>query len=138
MHTRTHVPSFPFNAAAVLNALERSIAQVDTGSYPPFNIIEDGDNGFTIELAVAGFSEEQIKISLEKRVLTVEAEAVEEDADRTFHHKGIAQRAFRRTFRLGEHVEVRGASMTNGLLVIKLERVVPEDEQPKRIEITRQ
>jgi len=138
MHTRTHAQPFPFNAAAVLNALERSIAQVDTGSYPPFNIIEDGENGFTIELAVAGFSEEQIKISLEKRVLTVEAETLEEDAERTFHHKGIAQRAFRRAFRLGEHVEVRSASMTNGLLVIKLERVVPEDEQPKRIEITRQ
>lgn len=138
MHARARIHSLPFNPAAVLNALERSIAHVDTGSYPPFNIVEEGEGRFSIELAVAGFTDEQIDISVEKRILTIEGKTDEEGDDRTFLHKGIAQRAFRRAFRLGEHVEVRDASMTNGLLAIKLEKVVPEGEQPKRITITRQ
>lgn len=137
MQARTRIPAtFGINPAAVLNALERSIAQVDTASYPPFNIVQDDETSFTVEMALAGFTENQIEISVEKRELTVEGKPAQEE-ERNYLHKGIAQRAFRRVFRLGDHVEVREASMTNGLLTIRLVQEVPEAEQPKRISITR-
>ena len=139
MHARTRSAApFNFNPAAVFDALERSIAQIDNNSYPPFNLAKVGDDGLVIEVAVAGFSDEEISISLEKLQLTIEGKPAEiEGEEPVFLHRGIARRAFRRSFRLGEYVEVKSAEMTNGLLTIRLAREVPEEAQPKRIEITR-
>lgn len=136
MNAHARTPNFAINPAAVFGALERAISQIDTGSYPPFNVVRLGDHEFQIELAVAGFTEEQISISVEKRQLTIEGK-IDDEGEREYLHKGIAQRAFRRAFRLGEHVNVAGASMVNGLLAITLKREIPEAELPKKIEITK-
>lgn len=133
--SRATVP-FGLNPAAILNAMEKSISQVDNASYPPFNIVQDDDDRYTIEMAVAGFTEDQISVQVEKRNLVIEARHAAGDA-RTFLHKGVAQRSFRRVFRLGENVEVRDASLTNGLLSVSLERVLPESAKPRQIAIAR-
>lgn len=137
MHMKSRTPApFGLNPAAILNAMEKSLVPGDSSTYPPFNIVQDGDDRFTIEMAVAGFSEDQISIQVEKQNLVIEASPAGADK-RSFLHKGIAQRAFRRVFRLGEHVQVRDASLTNGLLAVSLERVLPEQARPRQIAITR-
>jgi len=133
-HARPH--NFHLTPAAMFGALERAISQIDTGSYPPFNVVRLDTHEFQIELAVAGFTEEQVSISVEKDQLTIEGK-IEDAEGRDYLHKGIAQRAFKRAFRLGQHVRVSGASMTNGLLAISLKREIPEAELPKTIEITK-
>lgn len=139
LHHHRASAKFPFDPAAVFGALERSIAQLDSGSYPPFNIVKDGEDAFHIEFALAGFTEEDISITIEKNTLTIEGKIREtEDADgRVYLHRGIAQRGFRRSFQLADHVVVEGAEMTNGMLFVKLRREVPEAALPRSIAITR-
>lgn len=106
-------------------------------NYPPHNVIKTGENTVTIEVAVAGFSEGEIDISLDKRVLTIAgARKTEDDAAYEYLHRGISSRDFRHTFTLADHVEVRSASVTNGILRVYLEREVPEEDRPKSIAIT--
>ena len=112
--------------------LERMMdrAQKSTGDgYPPYNIERIADENqhtekLRITLAVAGFSEDDLDISLEENQLTIRG--VQEDDDREYLHRGIAARQFQRTFVLAEGIEVAGASLENGLLTISLERVEPE------------
>ncbi|MFZ3584929.1 Hsp20 family protein [Loktanella sp. DJP18] len=137
MQARHNLPTFGLNPAAMLSAFERAIDQADSGSYPPFNILKSGEHTFSVEIALAGFSDEQITISVERRELIVEAKPAAEDETRSYLHKGIAQRAFRRVFRLGEHMQVADASMADGMLVISLVREIPEADQPRRVNITR-
>ena len=106
--------------------------------YPPHNIIKTGDTSdhdYQIEIAVAGFSEDEINVELSERLLTVTGEHV--SRGREFIHRGISTKKFRRTFRLSEYVEVIGASMKDGLLVIDLKVIVPEEKLPRKIKITR-
>ena len=108
---------------------------VSTG-YPPYNIEVTGDERYAVTLAVAGFSEADIDISVEKGVLTVRGRK-EDDAERKFLHQGIANRAFERKFNLADFVEVTGASLENGLLTIALRKEIPEAMKPRKIEIGR-
>lgn len=108
---------------------------VSTG-YPPYNIEVTGDERYAVTLAVAGFSEADIDISVEKGVLTVRGRK-EDDAERKFLHRGIANRAFERKFNLADFVEVTGASLENGLLTIALRKEIPEAMKPRKIEIGR-
>ncbi|GER01837.1 heat-shock protein IbpA [Iodidimonas muriae] len=112
-------------------------ARLDSASqsYPPYNIEKLGDDEYRVTMAVAGFSADELDVVLEDRVLTVTGRATEEDDSRTFLHRGIAKRAFERTFRLAETVEVKGAGFENGLLTISLERRVPEHMKPRQITI---
>jgi molecular chaperone IbpA len=103
-------------------------------SYPPFNIKKIGDNTYTIEMAVAGFSKSDIDIEFSEDKLTVKGE-IKDDATQTWLHKGIANRNFTRTFALNEHVVVMGADLQNGMLLINLERILPENKKPRKIEI---
>ena len=137
MHTRAIPGTFAINPAALMHAFERAIAQDDTASYPPINIVKTDENAFSVEMALAGFTEEQISISVEKRKLFIEGKTNEEDGSKTYLHKGIAQRAFRRVFALSEYVEVVDASMIDGMLVIKLKREVPEADLPRQISISK-
>lgn len=106
-------------------------------NYPPHNVIKTGENSVTIEVAVAGFAEGEIDISVDKRVLTIAgARQTEDDAAHEYLHRGISSRDFRHTFTLADHVEVRSASVTNGILRVYLEREVPEEDRPKSIAIT--
>ena len=116
-----------------------SLAQPDQSqSYPPYNIERTGENAYRITMAVAGFDETEISIEAREHVLTVKGEkAPEEDVEGVeFLHRGIAKRAFERRFQLADHVEVKGASMRNGLLHIDLVREIPEAMKPRRIEIS--
>jgi molecular chaperone IbpA len=102
-------------------------------------VIKTGDDTVTIEVAVAGFREGEIDISLDKRVLTISgAKKTEENTDWDYLHRGISSRDFRQNFTLAEHVEVRSASIRDGILSVNLERVIPEEARPKSIAITYQ
>ena len=105
--------------------------------YPPYNIEKCGDNNYVITIALAGFNEDDIEIKSQRGILEITGSAPKTDADKVYLHKGIAQRAFTRKFSLEENVEVEGADLTNGLLSIKLLRVVPEEQKPKMIQINR-
>ncbi len=110
-----------------LERLVERTAKSGNDGYPPFNIEQSSENGFRITLAVAGFREDDIAITVEERQLMIRGrQADEADEGRVFLHRGIAARAFQRSFVLADGVEVAGATMENGLLHIELERAVPE------------
>lgn len=106
-------------------------------AYPPHNIIQTDESKYVIELAVAGFEENEISVELQEQVLTVTGEQNRDsDPSEIYHHRGISARNFIRTFRLAEHIHVIGAALKNGILAITLERVIPEESKPKKIAIT--
>lgn len=106
-------------------------------NYPPHNVIRTGDNLFRIEVAVAGFSEEELDVALEGRMLTVRGErSRDEDEQTEYLHRGISGRNFERTWPLGDNMEVRGATVKNGILTVSLELIVPETDKAKKIPIT--
>jgi HSP20 family molecular chaperone IbpA len=94
--------------------------------YPPYNIEATSENAYRITLAVAGFRDEDLQITVEDRQLVVRGRQQDDSEGRVFLHRGIAARAFQRSFVLADGVEVAGASMENGLLHVDLRRVVPD------------
>jgi molecular chaperone IbpA len=104
-------------------------------SYPPFNIEKTAEDSYRISIAAAGFREDDLNIEVRENALIVTATKPEDDAERTYLHRGIATRAFERRFHLADHVRVMGASLVNGMLDIDLVREVPEALKPRRIEI---
>ena len=105
--------------------------------YPPYNIERLGENAFAIELAVAGFAEDELEIETNEGLLTVTGRKAESEGgvEREFLHRGIAERGFIRRYQLADHVIVTGAQLANGLLRIDLVRELPEAKKPRRIEI---
>ncbi|KGF64710.1 Hsp20 family protein [Pseudomonas lutea] len=122
------------------NDLFESAARNESASsYPPYNVEKHADDQYRIVIAAAGFQEEDLELQVEKGVLTVTGSKRENTAEGvTFLHQGIAQRAFKLSFRLADHIEVKNAALANGLLNIDLLRLVPEEAKPKRIEINAQ
>ena len=116
-----------------------SVSQFDAGvqTYPPYNIERTDETHYRISLAVAGFGEKDLAIETREGVLTVQGrrEAPGDASGKNYLYQGIAGRAFERRFQLAENVEVRGARLENGLLHIDLERLIPEEKKPRRIEI---
>ncbi len=106
-----------------------------TGGYPPYNIEQVEENAYRIELAVAGFSEDELEIVAHQNVLTVTGQKTEDDRGRTYVHRGIAGRGFERRFQLADHVVVTGADLKNGLLIVDLRREVPDALKPRTIAI---
>ena len=118
----------------LVNRLER-ISNESQSSYPPYNIYRDGLK-FQIEIALAGIDKKDVDIELCDRVMTIEYDGPKKDSsDVEAVHRGIAKRAFKLKFTLAEDLEVLGASLKNGLLEIKLERVVPDEKKPRVIEV---
>lgn len=116
--------------------LNRTFANSRTdGNYPPHNVVKLDDTHYVIEVAVAGFAEDEIDVELKENVLTVKGEQTKKE-EVEYLHKGISARNFTRTFPLAEHIEVRGATVKNGILAIALEQIVPEEDKPKKIAIT--
>jgi molecular chaperone IbpA len=108
----------------------------EESSFPPYNIKKNSDNtGFTIEMAIAGIKREDLAILLDKNILTIRHKRTDKDDKEVFIHKGIAKRDFEQRFLLGEYVQVEFADLQNGILVIQLKVIVPEDKKPKQIEI---
>lgn len=105
--------------------------------YPPYNIERVADDAFAIEIAVAGFAEDELDIETNENLLTVAGKkaASEEGEERQYLHRGIAERGFLRRFQLADHVIVTGASLQNGLLRVELLRELPEAKKPRKIEI---
>jgi molecular chaperone IbpA len=122
----------------LFDRLQRLSESTDRSSnYPPYNIRKDG-NFFSIEIAVAGLSKEDINVELANGVLSIgydgaKAEVVNETNEVVY--QGIAQRAFKQQFTLSEDVIVQGAELINGLLTINLEKIIPEEKKSKKIEI---
>lgn len=113
----------------------RRIANQST-NYPPYNIIKHSDTGYSIELAVAGFMEDELDVEVVEQTLHVRGEAKRvDDVETNYIHRGISARSFERTFTLADHVEVRAASYRNGILRVDLEVVIPEEKLPKKIPI---
>ena len=106
-------------------------------TYPPYNIVQEGDYTYAIELAVAGFGEDDISIEHrpENGVLTIVGKAQSNGTQNAVIYKGIAERSFSRNWTLAENVEVIGASLENGLLRVELEKQVPDEKKPKTIKI---
>lgn len=107
-------------------------------NYPPYNLVKTGEESYVIELAVAGFAEEDFDIELHKGILTIKATVAEKSEEPTYLHKGIAARSFERKFTLADTIEVMGVQLYNGMLQVRLENIVPEEKKPKKIPIGRQ
>ena len=105
------------------------------GAYPFYNIKKTGDNSYKIELALAGWSKQEISLELNGDKLVIKGESDDKEDDSDYFFKGISKRAFTRSFMLNDTVVVNGSEFANGLLSIFLERLVPEDKKPRKIEI---
>lgn len=106
-------------------------------SYPPYNIEKTGDNYYRITLAVAGFGESDLDLTVEGDRLTVAGNIANKDQDesKAYLHRGIATRSFSRVFRLADHIHVEGAVLKDGLMTIELKREIPEEKKPRTIAI---
>ena len=116
--------------------LERLANAHQKDHYPPHNVVKHSDDEFLIELAVVGFKQEHIDISMHDGILTVKGNRDSRRDQNLYVHKGISGRKFERSFRLSEFVEVTGATLEDGLLTIALERIIPDEKRPRKIEIT--
>lgn len=113
-----------------------SAAKIDSAaSYPPYNIEQVDEDHYRIELAVAGFAEDELTLESNRNVLTVSGAKAGDETERTYVHRGIAGRGFERRFQLADHVIVTGADLQNGMLVIELRRELPEALKPRTIAI---
>ncbi len=107
-----------------------------TPGYPPYNIERTGENDYRITVAVAGFGENELSIVSKENTLTIKGDKQTKDAtSNQVLHQGIAARAFERTFQLADYVQVKGASLENGLLHVDLVREIPEAKKPRQIAI---
>jgi len=104
-------------------------------TYPPYDIEVLDDRRYTISLAVAGFTRDEIAIHVDRGVLTISGGKHEDKSQRNFLYQGIATCAFERKFNLADHVKINGATLNNGMLTIDLKHELPEAMKPKRIEI---
>ncbi len=130
-----------FNRALIgfdqlFDQLERRYANSASNNYPPHNIIKTGENQYEIQIAVTGFSKNEISVTVEDNVLVIKGESQTPDhAAEAYLHRGLATRDFAREFPLAEHIEVVGAETQNGMLTITLVRNIPESAKPKVIDI---
>jgi molecular chaperone IbpA len=123
----------------MFDTLVRSVNAGTTSNYPPYNIIRHDENRYAVEIALAGFKEDEVEITVHEGYLTVEGQKKTKNSEidgPIYLHVGISQRDFRKTWPLGNHVEVTNASFNDGILTVNLERLIPEELKPKKIAIT--
>jgi molecular chaperone IbpA len=144
---RTAIDFSPLYRSAV--GFDRLVSLLDSATatsasapgWPPYNIerlakeTEDQGDSYRIEIAVAGFRPEQLNIEVKENVLTVAGKKDADEANRTFLHRGLAERSFERRFQLADHIKVTDAELANGLLAITLTLEIPEAKKPKTIAI---
>jgi len=123
----------------MFDQMERRFSNSVSNNYPPHNILKTGENQYEIQIAVTGFEKNEIAVTVEANVLTVKGEGAEsirhEQPEIVYLHRGLATRDFVREFPLAEHIEVAGAEIRNGMLIVKLIRNIPESEKPRVIDI---
>lgn len=118
--------------------MDRVLAgEASRDAYPPYNIEKTGEDAWRISVAVAGFTDEELAVEVKEQALHISAKKAEDQAERSYLHRGIATRAFERRFALAEHVRVTAATHENGMLHVDLVREVPEALKPRRIEIAK-
>ena len=132
--TTTQFPQDPFFIGFDKMIDKLSSATPGQTNYPPYNIIKVEDNQYELQLAIAGFSRAELGIEVKDGVLYIEGKKEIEDI-KNYLHKGISARAFRRSFTLADTIVVNGADLSDGILTIKLENIIPEEKKPKKIEI---
>tara|TARA_E500000331_G_C17123620_1_gene654969 strand:+ start:160 stop:606 length:447 start_codon:yes stop_codon:yes gene_type:complete len=123
----------------LFNEFERLHTQSNSQGYPPYNISKDGDDLYSITLAIAGFKKSEIDVELEDGNLLITGTVKSEDSakdDIEYLHKGIAERDFVRSFKLAEYVEVKSAKLEDGLLKVELFRNVPDALKPQKIKVS--
>ena len=121
----------------MFDELSRTAGTLNASNYPPYNIIKETETIWKIEVAVAGFDESELDVEIVNNELVVTGAVNKENkAEQQYLHQGIAGRDFERTFALADNVEVKGASVKNGILTVTLEHIVPESAKPKKIAIT--
>src|SRR5437868_12251356 len=116
---------------------ETALRNEPGSTYPPYNVEKHADDQYRIVIAAAGFQEDDLELQVEKGVLTVSGAKREADENVAYLYQGIAQRAFKLSFRLADHIESKAAGLSNGLLSVDLLRVVPEEAKAKRSPINR-
>ena len=141
--TSLDLSPFYRNSVGVDRLFDRLINQIDTTAstnYPPYNIVKTGENTFEVQVAVAGFSQGEIEISVKDGDLIITGEKLNAELPEghEYTHQGISARKFVRTFSLAEHVEVKNACARDGILTVYLERIVPDSAKPKSIAINYQ
>jgi molecular chaperone IbpA len=120
-----------------INSLMDNAMRLDAApGYPPFNVEQTDEDGYRIELAVAGFSTDELSIEFKDNTLTVTGRKAPVEEARRFLHRGIAERSFERRFKLADYVRVDGARLENGVLVVDLIRELPEALKPRTITIS--
>jgi molecular chaperone IbpA len=112
---------------------------VPTVNYPPYNIVKTGVNTYNVEVALAGFSRDDVSVEFAEGILTIKSKdktvSEKQDADGDIIHKGISKRYFSKSFTVSDDVEIKGAELKDGLLTVSLERIVPESKKARVIEI---
>ena len=112
---------------------------VPTVNYPPYNIVKTGVNTYNVEVALAGFSRDDVSVEFAEGILTIKSKdrtvSEKQDADSDIIHKGISKRYFSKSFTVSDDVEIKGAELKDGLLTVSLERIVPESKKARVIEI---
>ena len=103
--------------------------------YPPYNLIKDGET-YTIEMAMAGLTDKDIDIVLEERVLTISYEKTEDTVENLIH-QGLSHRSFKKSFNLADDIEIKKATLKNGLLSVVMERIIPDEKKPIQIKISK-
>lgn len=119
----------------LFDLVDQSLRLEPEDHYPPCNIVRTGENAYRISLAVAGFRPDQITVSINENTLIVAGRMDQKQDNADYLYRGISGRSFERRFNLADYVEVKGASIDDGLLQIELERELPEAMKPRRIEI---
>jgi molecular chaperone IbpA len=119
----------------IFDNFESRFANQINQNYPPYNIIKTGDNSYTVEIAVAGFTTDEITVEVDQDQLIVSGRKSEQETESAYLHRGLAYRDFERRYTLAEHMEVIKAETKNGLLMIEIERKVPEALLPRKIEV---
>ena len=118
----------------LFDLLETGFNSQFSDNYPPFDLVQEGEDRYRITLAVAGFRPDEIEVTAQQNLLIVTGRKQDEDGG-SYIHRGIAARAFERRFGLADYVQVRKAELRDGILSIELEREIPEEMRPRRIEI---
>ena len=104
-------------------------------TYPPHNVVKVDDLKFTVEIAVAGFGQDHIDIEVKDHILTISGNRPQRREQNSYIHKGISARNWKKSFRLSEYTEVIGADLTDGILTVNVEVILPEEKQPRKISI---
>lgn len=119
----------------IFDNFESRFANQISNNYPPYNIVKTGEHTYSIEIAVAGFSKDEVSVEIDQDQLIVRGQKSEQEVSAEYLHRGLAYRDFERRYTLAEHMEVVKAETKNGLLMIEIERKVPEALLPRKIEV---